>query len=100
MESTLQATERIRTPLVASEQAVVAADLAKLHAEINQFRNQEFLVCSGAIALFGAAVPFLKGDPVMGVGLLLVLSGLYLWHYTLVPESVTPPLAAAAKSLM
>lgn len=63
----------------------IKADIAKLHSEINQFRNQEFWVCSFAIALFGATARFLPDkSPVLAFGVIVALGALYLWHYTLV----------------
>lgn len=66
-----------------SEKDKTKLDVAKIHNEINQFRNQEFWVCSFAIALFGATVKFLPGKPLLSFGVIVVLGGLYLWHYTL-----------------
>jgi uncharacterized membrane protein YvlD (DUF360 family) len=60
------------------------ADIAKLHSEINQFRNQEFVVCSFAIALFGATAKELPGKWLLSLSVLVLLVGLFLWHYTLV----------------
>lgn len=60
-----------------TNQDVLKADLAKLHSEINQFRNQEFWVCSFAIAIFGATARDLKDSPLFGLGILLLLLGLF-----------------------
>jgi len=62
---------------------VIKADLAKLHAEVNQLRNNEFLLCSFAIGLFGA----IKASSAQGLttnfGILFVFGALFYWHYTL-----------------
>lgn len=63
---------------------IVKADVAKLHSEINQFRNQEFWVCSFAIALFGATARFLPEKPILSFCVIVALCALYVWHYTLV----------------
>ena len=67
----------------ASTSDVVNADLTKIHAEINQFRNHEFLVSSGAIAAFATTAQELPKTPLLGVGVLLLLLGLFFWHYVL-----------------
>lgn len=62
---------------------ILKADLTKLHSEINQFRNQEFWVCSFAIAIFGTTAREVKDNPLLGLCVLLVLLCLLYWHHTL-----------------
>lgn len=59
------------------------ADLAKLHSEVNQFRNHEFLICSFALALVGSTVSALSQSPLTGLAILSVLFGLYVWLLTI-----------------
>lgn len=59
------------------------ADLAKLHSEVNQFRNHEFLICSFALALVGSTVSALSQSPLTGLAILFVLFGLYVWLLTI-----------------
>lgn len=69
----------MRLPLV----SVLNADVQKIHAEINQFRSHEFLVLSGAVAAFAATAQELPKSQLLGAGLLLLLLGLFFWHYVL-----------------
>ena len=67
-----------------SIEEIQKADLAKLHNEVNQLRNHEFLVCSFALALIGATAAELRqGPPVTGVAIIMVLLGLFFWYHTL-----------------
>lgn len=72
-----------------------AEDLRKLHAEINQLLNHQFLITTTAIALFGAFVALLAPknlgdiqDPrflVLATGCILAsLAGLYSWNKRIV----------------
>jgi hypothetical protein len=65
------------------DDTIVSADITKIHAEINQFRNQEFLVSSGAIAAFATTAQELPRSPLLGAGVLVLLLGLFFWHYVL-----------------
>lgn len=66
-----------------NQEDIIKADLAKLHAEVNQLRNNEFLLCSFAIGLFGAIKASSAHGLITNLGVLLVLSALFYWHYTL-----------------
>jgi len=59
------------------------ADATKLHAEINQVRNQEFLICSFALLLYAASFPAIAQEPGLVIALLLAFSALLYWHYAL-----------------
>jgi hypothetical protein len=58
-------------------------DVSKLHSEVNQFRNQEFWVCSFAIAILGSSLDEIISSPAIGAGILAILLGLFFWHYTI-----------------
>jgi hypothetical protein len=70
--------------MTVSVEEIQKADLAKLHNEINQLRNHEFLACSFALGIVGTTIPELTHGPVVGLGILLVLLGLFFWHHTLI----------------
>jgi hypothetical protein len=69
-----------------------AADAAKLHAEINQLRNQEFLISSYGLVYVTAiiSVSFQSSlgmssitFALLTISLLAVLTILFIWYYTL-----------------
>ncbi len=70
--------------MAVSVEDIQKADLEKLHNEVNQLRNHELLVCSFAIGIVGTAAAELKNGPVVGLALLIILLGLFLWYYTLI----------------
>jgi hypothetical protein len=76
------------------------ADLAKLHNEVNQLRNHEFLVCSFALALVGSTASVLSQEPTTGLTILLILAGLYAWHLTIMDSRsrITTFLRASRRS--
>jgi hypothetical protein len=59
------------------------ADATKKHAEINQIRNQEFLICSFALVFYGASFSAIATEPVLVIPLLLAFAALYYWYFTL-----------------
>ena len=60
-----------------------ATDASKLHAEINQLRNQEFLITSFALAFFAGSISEIAQEPGLSIALLVVLAALFLWYYAL-----------------
>ncbi len=59
------------------------ADANKIHAEINQLRNQQFLTCSFALALYGVSFQAVDSEPLLVIPQLVVLGTMFYWHYTL-----------------
>lgn len=60
---------------------IIAADLAKLHSEVNQLRNQEFLIPSGVLVMI--ATIFNSIDYKMFTPLIAFLGLSYYWFCTL-----------------
>jgi len=59
------------------------ADAEKIHAEINQLRNQQFLICSFALGAVAAVIPVVSTIEYVIHVALIILSILFLWFYTL-----------------
>jgi len=64
-----------------------AADASKLHAEINQLHNQEFLITAFALALFAGSISVIVRESGLSIALLIVLAG----DYRAFVDSVTFP---------
>jgi hypothetical protein len=65
---------------------VIELDVQKLHAEVNQLRQQEFLTTSFALALVASVLPTLitrDQSPKIAVAVLAMLLTLWLWNYTI-----------------
>jgi hypothetical protein len=63
------------------ESSKLLADLTKLHAEVNQLRNQEFLVPSGVLVLISTI--FSQITYKIYTPLIILLGLMFYWHYTL-----------------
>ena len=60
---------------------IMAADLAKLHSEVNQLRNQEFLIPSAVLVLIATIFNII--DYTIFTPLIMLLGLIYYWFYTL-----------------
>lgn len=65
------------------QESLDVADATKIHGEINQLRNQEFLICSFALLLYGASFQTVAQEPGLAIPLLMIYGTLFYWHYAL-----------------
>lgn len=62
-------------------------DITKLHEEINQLRNQQFLICSFALLAVSTTVPHVSTKSYVSQIVVSVLIVLMIWFYVLIRTS-------------